>query len=80
MEINPNHPTTQTMHDLWHKLTAIVMHKLGVDHIVITVEDLQQMSGGKFITVQELDDGIHLRFVDEAEAMRLAKEHGGLPN
>lgn len=79
MELNPNHQTTQAVHDHWHKIAAIVMQKLGADHVVITADDLRRMPEGMFVTVQELDDGLHVRFVDEATARRLAREHGGLP-
>lgn len=79
MNLNPNHPTTQAMEDLWHKMAALLMVKFGTDHVVITLDDLDQLQGGKCITVQELDDGIHLTIVDEETALRLARQHGGLP-
>lgn len=63
--------------DHWHKLAAILMHKSGVDHEVITLQDMEDIPEGIFIVVQELTDGLHLRLVDEVTAHRLAREHGG---
>jgi len=79
MELNPNHPTTQAVHEQWHKLAGILMHKLGLDHVVITLADLQRIPSNQFIAVQELSDGLHLWFVDEKTAQKLARKHGGLP-
>lgn len=77
--LNPNHPTTRQIADQWHKLAALAVAKAG-GHIVITMDDLQQFAPGELnITVQELDDGIHLRIVGRKEAERLARTEGGLP-
>lgn len=78
MELNPNHPVTQQMHDQWHKLAALAVMKAG-GHVVISMEDLGRLPPGGGITVQELDDGLHLRLVDARTAEVLAKKEGGLP-
>jgi len=78
MELNPNHPVTQSLHDQWHTLCAFAVLKAG-GHVVISMADLKSMPVGSTITVQELDDGIHLRIVDRATAERLARKEGGLP-
>jgi hypothetical protein len=78
MELNPNHSTTQAVREHWHKLAAILMAKLGLDHVVITLADLERIPSNHFIVVQELSDGLHLRFVDEKTAHKLARDHGGL--
>lgn len=77
MELNPNHPTTQQLHDHWHKIVAVIMHKLGGDHVVVTVEDMQRLPSDMFVTAQELDNGLHIRFVDRKTAQKLVREHGG---
>lgn len=77
-ELNPNHPTLVIVHEHWHKIAAILMHKLGHEHVVITAADIERMPEGMFVTVQELDDGLHLQFVDEKTAHILARKHGGL--
>lgn len=82
MELNPNHPTTTVVREQWHKLCALLMAKLGTDHVVITAADIDRLvreGGGRAIVVQELADGLHLRMVDPAEADRLARVHGGRP-
>lgn len=77
MELNPNHPVSQQTHDQWHKFVAIMLYKYG--DVVISMADVSAMPDDIAVTVQELDDGIHLRLVSMAEAERLAREHGGRP-
>lgn len=77
MELNPNHPVTQQTHDQWHKFVAIMLNKYG--DVTITIKDVQAMPDDAAVTVQELEDGIHLRLVSMAEGERLAREHGGRP-
>lgn len=79
-ELNPNHPVTRAMHDQWHKVLGMAMHKLGIQHLVITAEDIQNTPQGNCMVAQELQDGLHIYFVDQSTAQRLAREHGGLPN
>ncbi len=78
-ELNPNHPTTQAISDHWHKIAAILLHKLGHTDVCITPADLEAMDQNTCIVIQELDDGLHVRLVDMAEGQRLAREQGGLP-
>lgn len=80
MELNPNHPVVQQAHDHWHKLCALVMLKLGRPHVVITMADVMKLGDDcNAVTIQELDDGIHLRLVSMEEGNRLARKEGGLP-
>lgn len=74
-ELNPNHPTTMAIRLEWHKLLVILMVKEGLDHVVISKEDVDALPEGICIVVQELSNGIHLRLVDEATAQQLAKEN-----
>lgn len=83
MELNPNHPVTQVVHDHWHKFCLIVMAKMGIDHIVITMQDLEdltKMFPGDMpaIAICEREDGIHLDLLPRTEGMALAREQGGL--
>jgi hypothetical protein len=80
MELNPNHPVTQQVSDHWHKVCAILMAKMGVDHVVITPADIMLLQQDCAITFQELHDGLHLRLVDASQAERIAREAGGLPS
>lgn len=81
MELNPNHPTTKAISDHWHKIAALIMHKLGTDHIVITTEDiLSMMEAEKAIAAQELKDGLHIFTLTMEDARSLAAQEGGLPH
>lgn len=79
-EKNPNHAMTQAISGQWHKIAALLIRKLGVDHVVISEHDVAMLSSSsnKNITVKELDDGIHLRLVDDKRAAELIKKEGGL--
>jgi hypothetical protein len=80
-ELNPNHPTTQMLSDQWAKIAAILIRKMDTRHVIITAEDITELSNtSSNIAVQELEDGLHLRLVDDVTAKRLAAENGGLPN
>ena len=43
MEINPEHPVTKAVHDDWHKIVAILLHKLGIQEIAITANDIDKL-------------------------------------
>jgi len=77
-EINPNHAVTRAVHDQWHKIAALLVQKLG-GSALITSADVMALGMDKAVTVQELSDGIHVRIVSLAEAEKLARQHGGLP-
>lgn len=79
-ELNPNHEMTAAMREQWQKIAAVLVTKLGGGHIVLTAEDIMQYPSNSFMTIEEKEDGIHLRMVDQKEAERLAKEEGGLVN
>jgi hypothetical protein len=79
MELNPNHPVTQAIHDHWHKICALMMLKLNQKHIVITMADVLAMGDdANAVTIQELPDGIHIRLVSMEEGEVLARKEGGL--
>lgn len=84
IERNPNHRVTSALHDHWHKLLAIVLHKHRHDlprDVVVTAADLNAFEAAGHINIVAHDkpDGLHLLLVDDAEAERLAKREGGLP-
>ena len=82
MELNPNHPAAQAMHDQWHKMFVTLMIKLKMNHVLITMDDVRKAvdDPNNCITVQELDDGIHFRLISREDAVELAKKEGGLPS
>jgi hypothetical protein len=80
-ELNPNHPMTRQMHTEWHKIVALLMHKLGKHHAEITLADLDAFakSGLGAVLIRERNEVIHLELVSMKEAERLARDEGGLP-
>lgn len=80
-ELNPNHPVVRTLHDQWHGIAAVMVRKFGVEgnEVIITQADLARLQSGNCLVVQELEDGLHLKLVDEETAVRIARKEGGLP-
>lgn len=78
--LNPNHAVSQAMDGQWLKILAIYMHREGINEIVITEHDILSMSQDKALAIQELHDGMHIRVVELAEAVDLARKEGGLPS
>ena len=78
MILNPHHPMMHATEGQWHKICAILMQKFGHQEIVITASDIDALEPCA-IAVHEKQDGLHLYFVDEEPARRLARESGGLP-
>lgn len=80
MEINPNHPVTQQVHDHWHKVAAILMMRLGVDSYEVTEEDVLALGDNRRGVVADCRGGrFVVRLVTMEEGERMAREAGGLP-
>ena len=75
-ELNPNHPVTESLRDQWHKICAIVMHKLNVSTVDITTEDMSALADFR-IAAYVYKDSITLSLMSISEGERLAKEVGG---
>jgi hypothetical protein len=82
LELNPNHPVSEGIHDHWHKIAFLLMLRMGCPHVEITAEEIERSISGEFgaITVREKGDALHLDLVSWETANRLAREEGGLPN
>jgi hypothetical protein len=83
-ELNPNHPVTNAIRELWYKMAAVMLHKYDLGEVVITSKDLDQLTqvfGGELpvVAVIAKDDGLHLKLVTETEGKRLSLEATGLP-
>lgn len=79
MELNPNHPVTQNLRENWHVLVAVLIHKMGVDHVVITAEDMDAVAAKEVcLAAHEDEEGLHLRAITRDEAEALARKAGGL--
>ena len=81
-ELNPNHPVTAAVHDHWHKIVALLIHKFELGHVVITAEDLvrwERDCPDCVVLLHDRRDGMHLRVITRVEGECLAREEGGLP-
>jgi hypothetical protein len=85
-ELNPNHHVTSAIHDHWHKVVAVLLHKyanvLGRE-VRIYPSDLEAMEreeGGVNVVIEDRDGAIRLRLVTDAEGAQLARKAGGLPS
>ena len=83
-ELNPNHPVTSKVHDHWHKVVAILLHKFAKQlgrEVRIYPYDIEALehSGLANVVIEDRDGCIRLRLVDQAEGERLARKEGGLP-
>lgn len=83
-ELNPNHPVTAAIRELWYKMVAAILHKYDLGEVVITSDDLQaltEMFGGELpvVVANSKEDGLHLQLVPESIGRRLALEARGLP-
>lgn len=78
MELNPNHPTTSSIHDHWHKIAAALVNRIPKGKTIVTLMELTKLEG-KAITIKETPAGLELRIVSMEEGERLARKEGGLP-
>ena len=69
----------------WHKVAALIMHKAGLSHIHITMEDLQAMlvvapDDMPAVIAHDRADGLHIRLMPlkQAEAYQILHEKGEL--
>jgi hypothetical protein len=86
MELNPNHRVTAALHDQWHVIMAVLLHKHRHDlprDVVITPDDIVRFQraypGHGAVVAHDKKDGLHLRLVQQDEANTLAASEGGLP-
>lgn len=90
MEVNPNHPVVQKLHDQWHTIVALLVHKYGYaiggtiggpqdTELLITQDDINSFRRDGAIIVVEDEFGIHLKLINKDIAMRMARKEGGLP-
>lgn len=80
MELNPNHPVTQQVHDSWHKIAAILMQKFGMYAVEITEADVLALGDNEKAVMADCRGGrFVIRLVSMGEAEKLARKEGGLP-
>jgi len=82
-ELNPNHPVTQSVHDHWHKLCAVLVCRFGgkAGAITITEPDIRALERAigpdGAVVADTRGGGLVLRLVDGEEAARLVRQEGG---
>lgn len=80
MELNPNHPVTQQVHDHWHKIAAILMQKFGKSAVEITEADVLALGDNENAVMADCRGGrFVIRLVSMSEAQKFARKEGGLP-
>lgn len=84
MKINTNHPVTQMLDDeFMHKIAAVLVMKAG-GRAEITMDDLDQLrtmfnDEQPTLVTKSNDHNLEFWLVSESEAMKLARNEGGLP-
>jgi hypothetical protein len=78
MELNPNHGVTKEVHDHWHKIVAIIMHKYKLNEVVITSADMEALPHDIAVGIH-CTENIRVFLTDLKTAEKLAKKEGGLP-
>jgi len=81
-ELNPDHPATKAVRDLWYKIVALMMHQAGQRELIIRPESIDAFAAdpaSEAVAIQFKDGtGIILRLVDLKTAEEMAKREGGV--
>lgn len=79
-EVNPHHPVTRAAHDQWHKLCAIIMHKLGATHVEITDADVDSFNlHYNNIGISDAKGHIEVFLLTPEASAKVVKQTGGMP-
>jgi|CXWL01.1.fsa_nt_gi hypothetical protein len=80
-----NEQLVMTLESHWHKIAALIMHKAGLSHVHITMEDLRAMdelapNDMPAVVAHDRADGLHIRLMSlrQAEAYQILHEKGDL--
>lgn len=76
--LNPNNPVSRASMDQWHKIAALIMHKLGVKHVEIREEDVVSMPECN-IAISDDKGYIEVRLLTLEESEAVLKKFGGRP-
>lgn len=78
MELNPKNPVTIATRDQWHKIAALILHKLSPGgEVVITAEDIMEVQNSVIVCHDKID-GLHIYLTDSETGKQMAK-HGVQP-
>lgn len=75
MKLNPEHPVTQAMDDVWHKVVAMLMVRYGLTEFEITPEAAVRLAheiDGKTVVADARGGRLVIRLLSTEEALRLA--------
>lgn len=76
MEINPDHPVTKAIHNDWHKIVALLLHKFGVQQVTFTSHDMEHLVAAfpdmPTVIIREQSGKLIVRLVSLAAAQREA--------
>lgn len=79
--LNPNNPVARASFGNWHKLAALIMHKLGINHIELKNEDVEALNAtGKNIGISDNKGYIEIFLLTPEETKAALRKHGGLPS
>jgi hypothetical protein len=77
MEINPEHPVTQEMHDMWHKMCGVLLWKFANGAYTVTMEDMNGFMKAHpdcAVIFHAHRETVDLKIVTMEEGLRLAEE------
>ncbi len=75
--MNPNLPTAANEGEFWTKILSAYLLREGIREIVIGPADMQRIQADTrylVLVVQDLIDGIHIKQLPLADALKLAKQ------
>lgn len=79
-EVNPNHPVTKEVRDMWYKIAAILMIKFNKTEVEILPADVAKLGDNTSAIVADTRGGkFIIRFMSMEEGEKLAREQGGFP-
>jgi len=82
VEYNPNHPVTREVHDQWHKIVALIMLHFGITEFRLTDDMIRNMPRDiavVFDSRKAMGDAV-VKLVSMSDAIKMAKNEGGLPH
>jgi hypothetical protein len=55
------------MNGMWHKVTGLILKQQGLDMCVITLEEIQALQDGDYVSIKEMPNGLLVRLVSKDE-------------
>ncbi len=79
-ELNPNNPVARAAHGEWHKIAALIMHKLGVKHVEIKMEDVDALNASAAnIAISDEKGYMEVFLMTKEESAAALKKYGREP-